>query len=130
MNDRFFQFSEQEERLWKEYQSHKKLIVAFNFDSTVFDPNKKGDTFDHIEALLRKCVEHEFILMLFTTRERKQLTSAVEYCKSKGYEPNYVNISPVSKTRKPFYNILLDDRSGLFEAYQTLNQIIIKIEEK
>ena len=104
MNDRFFQSSEQEDRLWKEYQSYKKLIVAFSFDSTVFDPNKKGDTFDHIEALLKKCVEHEFTLVLFTTRERKHLTTAVEYCKSRGYEPHFVNTSPVSRSRKPYYN--------------------------
>ena len=37
----------------------------------------------------------------------------------------FVNTSPIfSRSRKPYYNILLDDRAGLEESYNILKQVI------
>lgn len=40
-------------------------------------------------------------------------------------EPDYVNESPLIKgTKKPFFNLLLDDRAGLEETYTLLIKVI------
>ena len=70
-------------------------------------------------------------LILFTAKEKDEdLTPIVEECRKQGYEPDYVNESPVMNTRKPYYNILLDDRAGLGQAVMILNEVIEKIERK
>lgn len=61
-----------------------------------------------------------FKLILFTGNEGGKLQEIIKYCKEHGYEPDFVNESPVMKTTKPYYNILLDVRAGLNDAYQTL----------
>ena len=49
----------------------------------------------------------------------------IDYCKHFGIEPDYVNESPLIKgTKKPFFNLLLDDRAGLEEAYTLLVNVI------
>lgn len=73
-----------------------------------------------MEHLLRYLKEKGFKLILFTGNEGEKLQDIIEYCKEHGYEPDYVNESPVMKTIKPYYNILLDDRAGLNEAYNIL----------
>lgn len=51
----------------------------------------------------------------------------LEYCKHYGIRVDYVNESPIMKTRKPYYNILLDDRAGLQESFGVLDTLIYRI---
>ena len=42
----------------------------------------------------------------------------IEYCKHFGIAVDYINENPeIMNTRKPYYNILLDDRAGLECAF-------------
>lgn len=43
---------------------------------------------------------------------------------------DYINESPIMKTRKPYYNTLLDDRAGLQEAFGVLDVLIYRIKNK
>ena len=64
-------------------------------------------------------------LILFTAKETQgQIDQCVKYCEEGGYKPDYVNESPVMNTKKPYYNILLDDRAGLFEAVTNLEIVM------
>jgi hypothetical protein len=101
------------------------LYVAFDFDNTVFDYHKVGDTFPLVENMLCYLKTNpKFKLILFTGNEGDKLNEIVEYCKARGYEPDYINESPVMNTRKPYYNILLDDRAGLVSSYCNLLDLI------
>ena len=120
INDRYFSQLECIKRLVDDYKKHGNLLIAFDFDNTVFDYFNTGERFPKMEKLLRFLKSKGFHLILFTGNEGEKLETIVEYCKSHGYEPNYINESPVMKTRKPYYNILLDDRAGLRESYETL----------
>lgn len=120
VKDRFLDQTECVKRLYNDYKTHNNLFVAFDFDNTVFDFHGIGDTFPKIESLLRKLKNLGFNLILFTGNEGEKLDSIIAYCKERGYEPTYVNENPIMKTTKPYYNILLDDRAGLNDAYQTL----------
>jgi phosphoglycolate phosphatase-like HAD superfamily hydrolase len=120
MQDRYLELNESVKRLVSDYKKHNSLFVAFDFDNTVFDYFGTGETYPKLEALLRFLKVKEFKLILFTGNEGEKLQEIVKYCKEHGYEPDFVNESPVMKTTKPYYNILLDDRAGLNDAYQTL----------
>lgn len=120
IQDRYLDLNEGVKRLVSDYKKHGNLFVAFDFDNTVFDYFTQGDTYPKIEGLLCFLKKIGFKLILFTGNEGAKLDDIVEYCNERGYRPDYVNESPVMKTTKPYYNILLDDRAGLNDAYQTL----------
>jgi len=124
MEDRYLQYTESLTRLKEEYTKYDTLYIAFDFDNTVFDYHQVGDTFPKVEQLLRQAKNKGMTLILFTANEGEKLAHAIAYCTSKGFTPDYVNESPVMPTRKPFYNLLLDDRSGLSESVRLLEEII------
>lgn len=114
------------ERLLREYKTHGKLVVGFDFDNTIFDVHNIGGDYSAIINLLRECKELGFILCLYTAElDEDWLEWKVKYCGHFGIEPDYINESPlIPGTKKPFFNILLDDRAGLESAYLTLKKIV------
>jgi hypothetical protein len=120
VHDRYMNLHECVNRLVNDYKKHGNLYIAFDFDCTVFDYHNVGDTFPKMEKLLCFLKENKFKLLLFTGNEGSRLEEIIKYCKDRGYEPDYVNENPIMKTTKPYYNILLDDRAGLREAYETI----------
>lgn len=123
------------ERLVKEYETHGKLVVGFDFDNTVYDCHANGGNYMNVIKLLQRCKELGFILCLYTAEARPEhLNWKVLYCEKYGIKPDYVNDSPllggVEKTNKPFFNILLDDRAGLESAFYTLEHVVKYAETK
>lgn len=120
MEDRYLDLNESVKRLVIDYKKHGNLFVAFDFDNTVFDYFGTGETYPKLEKLLRFLKQNGFKLILFTGNENEKLKDIVRYCTEHGYSPDFINENPIMETRKPYYNILLDDRAGLNDAYQTL----------
>lgn len=118
------------DRLKRDFQKHGSLFVAFDYDNTVFDYHNKGVNYSKVITLLRACKDLGFTLILFTGNEGKQLDAALEDLKSRDIPFDLVNENPLMKTRKPYYNILLDDRAGLSEAYTLLKRLTDDIRNK
>lgn len=118
------------DRLKREYLEHKKLIVAFDFDSTVFDYHDEGLILQPVIDLLKQCNELNFSLVLFTTEEdEEKLQGKVSYCYKLGFAPDHVNSSPIfTEAKKPYFNILLDDRAGLSASYNILLTTLKELE--
>lgn len=118
-------------RLIDEYNTHKNLIIAFDFDNTVFDYHNKGYKFDSVISLLKECSDFGLTMVLFTCNDdEKTLSLHREFLSSKGIKVDYVNESPIMQTKKPYYNILLDDRAGLSESFRILANVIDFIKYK
>jgi hydroxymethylpyrimidine pyrophosphatase-like HAD family hydrolase len=132
MNDPYFSTSECVNRLFNEYKKHEKLIIAVDFDDTLFDFHKKGFTYGKVINLLKECQNLGFYIVIFTGNENELLIR--EYCKSLGIEISSINENPIKlpygNGRKIYYNILLDDRAGLGQAVEILEMLISKIELK
>ncbi len=112
-------------RLLADLAQYGRLLIAFDFDNTVFDCHKLGYEFPELEEVLRKAKVLNHHLILFTCREDIELAEAINYCRERGYEPDSVNGSPIyPDNTKPYYNILLDDRAGLQSAYLDLLWIL------
>jgi predicted mannosyl-3-phosphoglycerate phosphatase (HAD superfamily) len=126
MQDRFLNSDNAFNRLLKEYREHSKLLVAFDFDNTIFDIHNDGDTFPALEQLLKDLKSIGCSLILFTCRTGTELEEAITYCTVQGYPPDFVNESTMfsNQSVKPFFNMLLDDRAGLKESYEHLTRLV------
>lgn len=118
------------QRLRKDYQQHKSIFVAFDYDNTVFDYHNQGISYIKIIELLRVCKSLGFTLILFTGNEDDQLEIIKKDLINRNIPFDLINENPLMETRKPYYNILLDDRAGLKEAYQNLKKLTNDIQNK
>lgn len=126
-------------RLKKEYEEHKNLIIGFDFDNTVFDCHNEGLSLNSVIELVKRCSDLGFTMCLHTlclgdegymTHGEKE-----DYCiDTLGIKVDYVNESPVLNNQdykypnKPFYSILLDDRCGLSAAYDILHTTLDELD--
>ncbi len=121
------------ERLLTEYRLHKRLIVAFDFDDTVYDFHKKGREYSQVIDLLKRCQEVGFHLTLLTDLYEGKKEAIHDFYTKTGITPDLVNDTPAflpfGHCGKPYYNILLDDRAGLSGAYNLLLTIVEIAEE-
>lgn len=115
-------------RLISEYQAYNSLVVAFDFDSTVYDFHKKGETYEMVINLIKDLKSIGCYLICFTANSDRKFIS--EYLKSKDIPFDSINENPPffkCNERKIYYNVLLDDRSGLIQTYSELRSLITKI---
>lgn len=123
-------------RLLEEYKKYGKLIVAFDYDNTIFDYHNNGGDYSCVVNLLRHCTMLGFEMILFSTEEDedKIIEKQVECVQMRvGNLINDMIIPPFTSSRlfpnskKPYYNILPDDRAGLEESYEILKYVVDEI---
>lgn len=118
------------ERLKQDYLTHGNLFVAFDYDNTVFDYHSKGIDYSEVIDLIRTCKDLGFTLILFTGNEGEKLDTILSDLNNRNIPFDLVNENPLMETRKPYYNILLDDRAGLIESYNILKKLTDAIRNK
>ena len=112
------------QRLKSEYNEHGSLVVAYDFDNTVYDFHNKGWKFDDVVGLLRKLKSINCHLIVFTANQDMDIV--VDYLVQHNIPYDGINENPPffkSESRKIYYNILLDDRAGLSECFTHLNNL-------
>lgn len=117
-------------RLLEEYYKYRKLIVAFDYDNTIYDYHSNGGDYSEVIELLKDCSKLGFELILFTTEEDpiKLLNKANSVKGLLGTVDFGINKSSIFyNATKPYYNILLDDRAGLEESYEILKYVVDEI---
>jgi hypothetical protein len=135
------------DRLVGQWLEHNTLIVAVDFDDTIFpgNVNNKIDLAPVVD-LVKRCAKLGFKIVMYTARNDKEGLEEVEtYCKEIQLDIQGVNVDVIqlygnSTTAggKIYYNILLDDKAGLEqsceilkEAYAIIHSLIIrKISER
>lgn len=111
------------ERLVENWKSHNGIIIAVDFDNTIFDFYKKGYTYSKVIQLLKDCKEMGCTLILSTCCDESKFDFIRQICEKEGVQIDYINQSPPYipySGNKVYYNILLDDRAGLSAAYEIL----------
>lgn len=116
------------EKLVRQYQKHGTLYVAFDFDDTVKN-YLDGTPNQEVIDLLKWSYHVNCTLILFTCREGERLKEAMNWCTLQGINFHYANCNPeiVIGGRKPYYNILLDDKAGLNEAVEVLTKTLDRL---
>ena len=131
--DPFFDTTKCIDRLYKQYLSTPRLIIAVDFDLTIFDFHNEGYEFPKIISLLKRCNNHNFYIVIFTSSKKDRYNFIEEYCKKinikiDGINKNIVETPYSEEGSKIFFNLFLDDRSGLQQAYEILNGTLNKSE--
>lgn len=120
-------------RLKKEYSEHGKIIIAFDFDNTIYDYHDADLDLEATICALRKAYKLGMEMFCFTANSNHKLvTDVVQHLLGIPYQEQKINCSSLDhlfRGRKPFFSILLDDRAGLDSALRTLNQFLFFVEE-
>ena len=129
--DTYASYENFKNRLKEEYKKYGELIIAVDFDSTIFPYHENITCYDAIRALERWS-NHAFIY-IFTARGEDKYEEIADYCSN--LDIYFMNINEGHYTvdfggRKPFYNLLLDDRAGLDFGIRALNEIMDELEEE
>jgi adenosine deaminase len=118
------------DRLFEEWKKYGSLIIAYDFDNTVFDYYNKGYTFTQVIDLLRKCYDLGFHLIVFTSCEENRYAEIQDYLRTNNIPFHAINETPSFipfQGRKVYFNVLLDDRAGLSAAYKQLKNTVYSI---
>lgn len=119
------------ERLYREYKKHGSLTIGFDFDGTVRDYHNKGTTYTMVIELLRELKAINCKLICWSCF--KDHAFIIKYLEENDIPFDGVNIDGIPlpwDTRKPFFNALLDDRSGLLQVYSDLNTLVYSIKRE
>ena len=133
MKDYYLSYENFYKRLEDEFKKYGKLIIAYDFDDTVFNFHKDSNRhYDKVISLLKEWSEHAYTI-LFTSRETSRLQEAIDFVKENNIPMDSVNKNmpntPFGNNNKVYYNVLLDDRAGLKWSYKALRKLIKKIKK-
>jgi len=115
-------------RLVEEYKQYKSLVVAFDFDDTVYDFHKKGRIYSDLVELLRKLKAINCYLICWTGQENIEFVKT--YLTDNNIPFDSINQNPPfhkSTSKKVYANVYLDDRAGLKQVFDDLNNLITTI---
>jgi len=130
--DSYFKTDIAVHRLFNEWKKHPKLIIACDFDETVYDTHSRNTDHSMVLEILKKCKELGFYIILWTASNVERYPMMKEFMKGKGIEIDGINENvielPYGNNKKIYANIFLDDRAGLGQAYTTLATVVHLIE--
>ncbi len=112
-------------RLLEEFQKYGCLVIAFDFDDTVYDFHKKGRLYEDVIELLKRLKDIGCHLICWTGQE--DLFFVSNYLNENKIPFDAINENPpfhTSASRKIYANAYLDDRAGLKQVYDELNELI------
>ena len=118
-------------RLVSEWQEHGSIVIGVDQDDTLYDYHSQGFTFDRTVSILKQAQSAGCTLCAWTADDREDYITT--YWKSIGLRMDYFNDSPVNCgkiSRKPYFNILLDDRAGLKASLNILENVIRIMNER
>lgn len=123
------------QRLYDEWKQYGKIIIAVDFDDTIspWKFNSLSDMSDMNKTIdiITTARQIGAYIVIFTACNHDRYDEIKSYCLSKGLEIDGINETPLDlpygKTNKIYANIFLDDRAGLDESLEMLNDIMYKI---
>lgn len=126
--DRYLDDANVIERLVSEWTRYGRLVVAYDYDNTVYDYHQAGLVFRDVPQLLRECRAMGAYLIVFTACGEDQYPAIRSYLEEQDIPFDAINENPpfvpVASGRKIYCNILLDDRAGLGSAYRCLKSAL------
>ena len=118
-------------RMIREFKQHGSLIIAYDFDNTVFDFHREGHSYNRVIDTLVKLKQLGCELIVFTARSENDYEFIVDYLKSNDIPFDKINENSDKVNfdgKKIYYNVLIDDRAGLSSVIYCLEEFIKLIE--
>lgn len=119
------------QRLLDQHAKHPRLMLAVDFDDTLFDFHQTGAAYPRAIAAIKAAQSVGFYVTIFTASAKDRYPFIVEHCASLGIQVDAINRnvieSPFGNDGKIFFNLLIDDRAGLGQALDTLEAVLNRI---
>lgn len=117
-------------RLEEEYKKYGKLILAVDYDDTIYDFHKKGRKYTNIINLLRRWQKYADII-IWTGNGMEEYDKIHANMNNLGIKIYGINCDSAVKVdgRKIYANAYIDDRGGLKQMYKILLKLIKRIEK-
>lgn len=120
------------ERLVNEWISHDKIVLAVDYDDTIFHwRHTPKERCNEILDLVKFCKQVGAYIMIHTSTDISRYDEIREYCESKGLKIDSINSNPINlpygREGKPYYNWQLCDRSGLDYAVEVLEKAVKEV---
>lgn len=112
-------------RLKEEWDKYGSLCIGYDFDSTVFDYHKRGESYDMVIELLRDLKSIGCKLICWTATHDH--TTAASFLIDNRIPCDGINTDGIDlgwTSRKSFFSALLDDRAGLRHVYDDLSALV------
>jgi len=121
------------DRLVQEWQSHGKIIIGVDFDSTIspYHTLDNQDDIDRTIKLLKDCQGVGCYTVIHTACNEDRHQHIMEYCDKIGIRVDSINQTPIElpygqKGSKPYCNHFLDDRAALPAALDILEEAMYR----
>jgi hypothetical protein len=128
--DKYLNREESYQRLLSEYRKYNSLIVCVDFDDTLYDFHKQGNSYEQVIQLIRDLHKANCHIIIWTGNQDLELIEAYLFNKNIPYN-NINDEAPVSKKllgnkvpRKVYANVYIDDRSGMTQVYEDLLRLL------
>jgi len=116
------------QRLLREWNAYGRIVVAYDFDNTVYDYHQEGHDYSEVIELIHQLHEAGAYLMVYTARPQTELYKVSNYLDENRIPYDSVNkmpdFLPFTENKKLYYNILLDDRAGLLSSVNILRKVL------
>lgn len=116
------------DRLLSVYKQHGKILIAFDFDDSVYNTHNRPDgSYDMVHELLKELKPYAKF-MCFTASWKERFPFIREFCEKNDLpldvEVNENLVELGWESRKPYFNAILDDRCGLRQTYEDLCEFL------
>lgn len=115
-------------RLVDEYNKYGTLVVAFDFDDTVYDFHKNGRIYSNVIKLLQELKAINCYLICWTGQEDLQFVKT--FLIENNIPFDLINENPPFHklpSKKVYANVYLDDRAGLKQVFDELNNLVLTV---
>jgi hypothetical protein len=119
-------------RLCNEWRKHGKLIIGCDFDDTLKPYNMcEHDDLHRMECTLNLLLRAQTggsHLIIITACGEDRYPEIMEFCRAAGLQLHSINKNipglPYGSDQKPYCNIYLDDRAGIYESLHILERAL------
>ena len=118
-------------RLYNEYKKYGSLAIGYDFDGTVHDYHKTGESYEMVRQLIRDLKEIGCKVYCWTAY--MDLDFVQDFLEKEDIPFDGINEGGIPlpwESRKPFFSALLDDRAGLIQVYNDLKRLVETIQNE
>jgi hypothetical protein len=110
-------------RLIDVYEQHGEILVAVDFDDTIYNTHGRNAQYSMVIELLQELKPYARF-MCFTASRKSRFPFIKRYWEANNLrmdvEVNENLFDMAWESRKPYFNVILDDRCGLRQTYEDL----------
>lgn len=119
-------------RLVEQHARTPRLILAVDWDDTLYDFHHKGYEYERAIAAVKRAQAAGFLIVCFTASANERHPMIRAHAETLGIRFDGINENVIDSPfgrdgAKIFYNLLLDDRAGLGQALTVLEWTLDRI---